>query len=101
MIMNDRMIPQIPPTGEVMRILIYSDVATEIDDLYALTIAFGHPERFFNRRNCCGPFFRKWPLQFKKKVFRTVKGTASKIRYGREVSNSGRLTPNAVCQYTK
>ena len=46
MIMNDRMIPQIPPTGEVMRILIDSDVATEIDDLYALTIAFGHPERF-------------------------------------------------------
>jgi purine nucleosidase len=43
---NERIIPQIPPKGELIHLIIDSDVANEIDDLYALTIAFYHPERF-------------------------------------------------------
>lgn len=41
-----RLIPDIPPKGEIIPLIIDSDVANEIDDLYALVIAFYHPERF-------------------------------------------------------
>ena len=41
--------------------MIDPDVATEIDDLYALTIAFGHPERFLIEGIVAAHFFRKWP----------------------------------------
>ena len=71
--MNDRMIPQIPPTGEVMRILIDSDVATEIDDLYALTIAFGHPERFLIEGIVAAHFSGNGPSNSKKMSFELLK----------------------------
>lgn len=44
--MKERIVPIIPDGKEKMRVIIDTDVATEIDDLYALTIAFSYPERF-------------------------------------------------------
>lgn len=40
-----RIVPRIPERG-AMRLLIDSDVANEIDDLYALALAFASPDRF-------------------------------------------------------
>lgn len=42
----DRVVPEIPPAGKKMRLLIDSDAANEIDDLYAIALALNAPERF-------------------------------------------------------
>ena len=41
-----RLVPQLPPVGERMRLVIDSDAANEIDDLYAIALAVTSPERF-------------------------------------------------------
>jgi len=41
-----RLVPELPPAGERMRLLIDSDAGTEIDDLYAIALAVASPERF-------------------------------------------------------
>ena len=42
----DRTVPQLPPPGERIRLLIDTDAACEIDDLYAITLALASPDRF-------------------------------------------------------
>jgi len=44
--MNNRLIPTLPPHGERLRIVIDTDAANEIDDLYAIALALRSPERF-------------------------------------------------------
>lgn len=39
-------VPNIPPAGEQMRVLIVSDATNEIDDIWAIALAILHPERF-------------------------------------------------------
>ncbi|MDD4426238.1 MAG: hypothetical protein PHS40_09960, partial [Mariniphaga sp.] len=39
-------IPRIPPKNERIRVVIVSDAANEIDDIYAIALAILHPERF-------------------------------------------------------
>ena len=41
-----RLVPELPPAGERMRLLIDTDAANEIDDLYAIALAITSPERF-------------------------------------------------------
>ncbi len=43
---EQRIIPQLPPEGQVIRLLIDSDAANEIDDLYAVALALASPDRF-------------------------------------------------------
>lgn len=43
---TERMVPRVPPQDCRLRLLIDSDVANEIDDLYAITLALAAPERF-------------------------------------------------------
>ena len=43
---KDRIIVEIPPSTKKLKILIDSDAANEIDDLYAITLALCYPERF-------------------------------------------------------
>lgn len=40
-----RTVPQLPPPGQRLRVIIDSDAATEIDDLYAIALALLAPER--------------------------------------------------------
>jgi inosine-uridine nucleoside N-ribohydrolase len=42
----DRVIPELPPSGKTLRLVIDSDVANEIDDLYAIALALVSPDRF-------------------------------------------------------
>lgn len=42
----DRLVPELPPAGERIRLVIDSDAANEIDDLYAIALAVTSPERF-------------------------------------------------------
>ena len=42
----ERLVPALPPTGQRMRLLIDSDAANEIDDLYAIALAVATPARF-------------------------------------------------------
>lgn len=42
----DRVVPQLPPQGERMRLIIDTDFANEIDDLYAVALALVSPDRF-------------------------------------------------------
>ena len=44
--MSKRIVPEIPDVSKRIRIIIDSDAANEIDDLYAITMAISHPERF-------------------------------------------------------
>lgn len=44
--MQERIVPEIPAVGKRMRLLIDSDAANEIDDLYAIGLAVRSPERF-------------------------------------------------------
>jgi len=46
MIQVDRIVPEVPPKGKQLRLIIDTDFANEIDDLYALAFAMVHPERF-------------------------------------------------------
>jgi len=41
-----RLVPALPPAGRPMRLLIDSDAANEIDDLYAIALAVATPGRF-------------------------------------------------------
>ncbi|HUX56920.1 MAG TPA: nucleoside hydrolase [Bacteroidales bacterium] len=41
-----RIVPELPPSGEKLRLLIDSDAANEIDDLYAIALALNAPDRF-------------------------------------------------------
>ncbi|MBT3288786.1 MAG: hypothetical protein HN380_15670 [Victivallales bacterium] len=42
----ERVVPRAPEAGQRLRLLIDSDVANEIDDLYAIALALAAPERF-------------------------------------------------------
>lgn len=44
--MNERITPSLPPEHESLRLLIDTDAANEIDDLYAVGLALYSPERF-------------------------------------------------------
>ena len=41
-----RIIPELPPSSEKIKILIDTDAGNEIDDLYAITLALVSPDRF-------------------------------------------------------
>ncbi len=41
-----RPVPELPAAGEKIRVIIDTDAANEIDDLYALALALVMPERF-------------------------------------------------------
>jgi inosine-uridine nucleoside N-ribohydrolase len=43
---NGRIVPEVPPPGGRIRLVIDTDVANEIDDLYAIALALASPERF-------------------------------------------------------
>ena len=43
---NPRLVPEIPRQGEPVKLLIDTDAANEIDDLYAVSLALATPERF-------------------------------------------------------
>lgn len=43
---KNRIIPQVPENDKTLRILIDSDTANEIDDLYAIVLALVSPDRF-------------------------------------------------------
>src|SRR5689334_8354311 len=42
----ERAVPQLPPPGERIRVLIDTDAACEIDDLYAIALALASQDRF-------------------------------------------------------
>lgn len=44
--MKERIVPQLPKPGEKFRLLIDTDIATEIDDVYAISLALVSQERF-------------------------------------------------------
>jgi purine nucleosidase len=44
--MEGRILPELPPKGEPIRLLIDTDAANEIDDLYAIALAVASPDRF-------------------------------------------------------
>lgn len=44
--MPDRLIPEVPSASESLRLLIDTDAANEIDDLYAIALALHAPDRF-------------------------------------------------------
>jgi inosine-uridine nucleoside N-ribohydrolase len=46
MIQVDRIVPEVPPKGKQLRLIIDTDFANEIDDLYAVSFAMVYPERF-------------------------------------------------------
>ncbi len=43
---RERLVPQLPPAGQRIRLLIDSDAACEVDDQYAISLALLSPERF-------------------------------------------------------
>ena len=43
---TDRVVPQLPPPDERLWVLIDTDAACEIDDLYAIALAVASPDRF-------------------------------------------------------
>jgi len=43
---SPRIVPQLPPSDRRIKVLIDTDFATEIDDLYAVALALCSPERF-------------------------------------------------------
>ncbi len=43
---TERIVPELPPTDQVHRLLIDTDAGTEIDDLYAIALALRSPDRF-------------------------------------------------------
>ena len=42
----DRIVPQVPPVGEKLNIILDTDLANEIDDLYAVALLLASPDRF-------------------------------------------------------
>jgi inosine-uridine nucleoside N-ribohydrolase len=42
----NRLVPQVPPPGQRIQLLIDTDAANEIDDLYAVALALAAPDRF-------------------------------------------------------
>ena len=57
----DRLIPEIPKKGRRIRLVFDSDVANEIDDLYAISLAIAAPERFDIKGICCAHFNNSSP----------------------------------------
>lgn len=45
MIQVDRLVPVVPPKGKSLRLVLDTDFANEIDDIYALALAIAYPER--------------------------------------------------------
>ncbi len=43
---ENRQVPKLPGSSETIRLIIDTDAANEIDDLYAVTLALASPERF-------------------------------------------------------
>jgi inosine-uridine nucleoside N-ribohydrolase len=43
---DNRVIPELPPAGQQLRLIIDTDAANEIDDLYAVGLALASPDRF-------------------------------------------------------
>ena len=43
---DQRIVPELPPVGEQLRLVIDTDAANEIDDLYVIALAVTSPERF-------------------------------------------------------
>jgi purine nucleosidase len=43
---EERLVPELPPLNEKLRLLIDTDAANEIDDLYAISLALVSPDRF-------------------------------------------------------
>ncbi len=43
---GSRTVPEVPPPGEKLRVLLDTDAATEVDDQYAIALAILSPERF-------------------------------------------------------
>ena len=52
----DRLVPEIPPAGKKLRLIIDSDVGNEIDDFYAIALALASPDRF-DLRGICGAHY--------------------------------------------
>ena len=44
--MSDRIVPELPSCDKKIKLIIDSDAANEIDDLYAIVMALAYPERF-------------------------------------------------------
>jgi purine nucleosidase len=44
--MRDRLVPELPAAGRRLRVVIDTDIATEIDDLYAVALALRATDRF-------------------------------------------------------
>jgi hypothetical protein len=42
----DRIIPEVPPQGRKLKLVIDSDVGNEVDDFYAISLALASPDRF-------------------------------------------------------
>ncbi len=42
----ERIVPELPPEGQRLRLLIDTDAGTEIDDSYAIALALASPDRF-------------------------------------------------------
>ena len=43
---SDRVVPELPRPGERIRVIVDTDAACEIDDLYAIALALLCPDRF-------------------------------------------------------
>lgn len=43
---QERIVPELPPAGRRLRLIIDTDAANEIDDLYAVALALRSPDRF-------------------------------------------------------
>ena len=43
---NQRIVPELPPVGQRLHLVIDTDAANEIDDLYAIALALRSPDRF-------------------------------------------------------
>ena len=52
----DRIVPSIPEPGRKIKLIIDTDTANEIDDLYAIALALASPERFDLKGICCAHF---------------------------------------------
>ena len=52
----DRIVPEIPAAGQKIKLVIDTDTANEIDDLYAIALALAFPERFDIKGICCAHY---------------------------------------------
>jgi hypothetical protein len=54
----ERIVPELPPAGKRLRLIIDSDVGNEVDDFYAIALALASPDRF-DLRGICGAHYTK------------------------------------------